>query len=183
MTTRIVFLNGSPSAGKSTLARAVHAGLPEPTFYQSLDEFRGSIRDAFWQRGRISDLFDRVLGAWLVCLREVALRGFPVVAESIILPADLPRYCELFGEFEVVLIGVSCPLPVARERDLLRTDRLNGPHELDVAEFSEVRQHDYELQVDTSRETTAESVARILTHLAERPVGLSSPGFLSCRLG
>lgn len=177
---RIVFLNGSPSAGKTTLARALHAALPEPVFYQSLDDFRGSIRDPFWARGAIADLFDRVLTAYLACLREIAGQGFPVIAESIITPAELPRYVELFGEFEVVLIGVRCPLPIVRERELLRTDRLNGPHELDLTEFDQVQRHAYELEIDTSAEPTAASVARIVTQLSARLPRTSSPGFPPC---
>ncbi|WP_369410485.1 phosphotransferase-like protein [Kribbella orskensis] len=114
-------------------------------------------------------------------MREVAAGGFPVIAESITSPAELPRYVELFGEFEVVLIGVRCPLPIVRDRELLRTDRLNGPHELDLIEFDQVHQHADELEADTSAEPTATSVARIVTQLSARSPGTSSPGFPSSR--
>jgi chloramphenicol 3-O-phosphotransferase len=77
----------------------------------------------------------------------------------------------------VVLIGVRCPLPIVRERELLRTDRLNGPHELDLVEFDEVHHHAYEFEVDTSVEPTITSVARIVDHLAARSPRTSSPGF------
>src|SRR5687767_9430771 len=115
---RIVFLNGAPSTGKTTLATALHQALPTPVFYQSLDDFRGAIQPEFWLRGRVPGLFDRFVDAYLSCLRELAAHGFDLVAESIIRPSDLPRYDELFGAFDVILIGITCPLPVLREREL-----------------------------------------------------------------
>ncbi|NEA31701.1 hypothetical protein G3I17_08475 [Streptomyces sp. SID13031] len=111
-----MFLNGAPSTGKTTLATALHQALPRPAFYQSLDTFRGAIRPDFWTRGNIPSLFSRVLDAYLPCLREVAAQGFDVIAESIILPADLPRHAELFAGHDVILIGITCPRRQRAER-------------------------------------------------------------------
>ncbi|WP_442913230.1 phosphotransferase-like protein [Kribbella sp. CA-293567] len=169
--TSIVFLNGAPSTGKTTLARGLHARLPGPVFYQSLDDFRRSIRAEFWLRGRVPGLFDRVVEAYVSCLREIALRGIDIVAESIILPADLPRYDALFGEFDVTLIGITCPLPVLRQRELQRDDRYNGPLEPDLSDYEALGAHSYELLIDTSTESTSTSLQRIIQHLSERGAG------------
>lgn len=173
---RIVFLNGAPSTGKTTLARALHASLPGPVFYQSLDDFRSSIRPEFWIHGRVPGLFDRLVDTYVSCLREVAAHGLDVVAESLILPADLPRYAEMFGDF--TLIGITCPLPEIRRREAQRTDRYNGFLEPDVPTYEAVNSIEYELLIDTSTEPTSTSLERILRHLAktsELDVG-SSPG-------
>lgn len=165
---RIIFLNGAPSTGKTTIARALHQALPAPVFYQSLDDFRSSIRPEFWIHGRTPGLFDRVVDAYLSCLRELAGHGFDIVAESIILPTDLPRYDELFGAFDVILIGVTCPLPVLRQRELNRSDRYNGFLEPDLTEYAALNSHAYELLIDTSTEPTETSLTRILDHLSEQ---------------
>ncbi|WP_433016228.1 phosphotransferase-like protein [Kribbella sp. CA-294648] len=165
---RIVFLNGAPSTGKTTLATALHQALTTPAFYQSLDDFRAAIQPEFWLRGRVPGLFDRFVDAYLSCLRELAGHGFDIVAESIIRPSDLPRYDELFGAFDVILIGITCPLPVLRERELHRTDRYNGFLEPDIALYDALATHSYELLIDTSGEPTETSVARILSYLSER---------------
>jgi chloramphenicol 3-O phosphotransferase len=162
---RIVFLNGAPSTGKSTLARAVHASLPGPVFYQSLDEFRSSIRPEFWIHGRVPGLFERVVDTYVACLREVAAHGLDVVAESLILPADLPRYAELFGSFDVRMIGITCPLAEIRRREAERTDRYNGFLEPDVPTYEAVNSNVYDLLIDTSTEPTQTSLQRILDHL------------------
>jgi chloramphenicol 3-O phosphotransferase len=172
---RIVFLNGAPSTGKTTLARALHAALPGPVFYQSLDDFRSGIRPEFWLHGRVPGLFERVVDTYVAYLREVAEHGLDVVAESLIVPADLPRYGELFGDFEMVMIGVTCPLAEIRRREAQRTDRYNGFLEPDVPTYEALARHDYELLIDTSSEPTSASLRRILRYL-EGDVGSMAGG-------
>jgi chloramphenicol 3-O phosphotransferase len=167
---RIVFLNGAPSTGKTTLARALHAALPGPVFYQSLDDFRSSIRSEFWLHGRVPGLFERVVDTYVACLREVAAHGLDIVAESLILPTDLPRYDELFGSFDVTMIGITCPLAEIRRREAGRTDRYNGFLEPDVPTYEALATHTYDMLIDTSAESTSTSLQRILREL-EKDVG------------
>lgn len=162
MRTRIILLNGTPSAGKTTLARAVHEAVDEPMFYLSLDEFRGGIRGAFWSGSGVSALFRQLMRAYLKALEAVAEQGLPVVSEAVILPDVAEFYAPLFDRFDVTLVGVRCPLAVNQERESRRADRRNGPIDLDVADFDRVHDHDYALEVDTSLEPTATSVERIL---------------------
>ncbi len=167
MSTSVVLLNGAPSAGKTTLARALHRALPEPTFYLSLDDFRQGIRVEFWTgETHVRDLFRRMVAAYLKSLEAVAEQGIDVVAEAVVLPDVAELYAPLFARFDVTLVGVRCPLAVSRRREARRSDRRNGPVELDVPEFELVHAHDYVLEVDTSVEPTDVSVARIRHALA-----------------
>jgi chloramphenicol 3-O phosphotransferase len=109
--------------------------------------------------------------AWLAGLREIALRGYPLLSESVIFPADRQQYDTLFGDFDVVMIGVRCPLAVAMQREAARSDRRTSRIDLDVPGFDEVHRHAYPLQVDTSVESTEDSVARILDVLAAGVAG------------
>jgi len=168
MTTRIVFLNGTPSSGKSTLARALHPRLEEPTYYRSLDDFLVGIQERYWSSAGVPTLFADMRDAWLAGLREIALRGYPLLSESVVLPADREHYDDLFGEFDVVMIGVRCALPVAMQREADRSDRRTSRVDLDVPGFDDVHRHDYPLQVDTSVESTEQSVKRILEFLSSR---------------
>jgi chloramphenicol 3-O phosphotransferase len=168
MTTRIVFLNGTPSAGKSTLARALHPRLQCPTYYRSLDDFLLGIQSRYWSGPAVPGLFADMRDAWLAGLREVALRGVPVLSESVIFPSDRPQYDHLFGEFDVVMIGVRCPLAVAQQREAARSDRRTSRVDLDVPGFDDVHRHAYPFEVDTSIECTEKSVERIVHFLAGR---------------
>lgn len=162
MRTRMILLNGAPSASKTTLARAVHEAVDEPMFYLSLDEFRGGIRPQFWIGDQVAGLFRRIMRAYLEVLEAVAAQGLPVVSEAVITPDVTEFYAPLFERFDVTLVGVRCPLTVNQERESRRTDRRNGPIDLDVANFELVHQQDYDLEVDTSVEPTTTSLARIL---------------------
>lgn len=162
MSTPIVLLNGSPSAGKTTLAEALHRAVPVPAFHLSLDEFRTGIRSEFWLTSPTPSLFSLMVRAYLQSLEAVADQGLMVIAEAIILPNTREFYEPLFARHLVTLVGVRCPLPVAQQRELQRGDRRNGPVDLDVPEFTVVHEQDYHLEVDTSAESTERSVARIL---------------------
>lgn len=162
----MILLNGAPSAGKTTLARAVHEAVDTPMFYLSLDEFRGGIRAPLWSGDGVPGLFRRVMRAYLKTLAAVAEQGLPVVSEAVITPDVTEFYAPLFERFDVTLVGVRCPLTVNQERESRRTDRRNGPIDLDVAEFTLVHEHDYALEVDTSVETTSTSLDRILAAYA-----------------
>jgi chloramphenicol 3-O phosphotransferase len=171
MGTPVVLLNGSPSAGKTTLARALCRALDEPAFHLSLDDFRRGIPDRWWTAPGVPELFDKMVRAHLRALDAVAAEGVPVIAESMVLPKHRSRYRTLFDHHQVLLIGVRCPLGVAQDRERSRADRLDGPIDLTVAEFALVHQQSYELEIDTSTEPTDHSVARLLELLANRRRG------------
>lgn len=158
----IILLNGTPSSGKTTLGHAVNAAFPEPAFFLPLDSFRLAVPERFWTGPNLGALFGVMLDAWLSCLRDVARRGLPVIAESSITPENREQYDEIFGDLRVLLVGVRCPLDVVRRREAGRTDRLNGPYDVTTDEIELVHRHDYAIDVDTSEEPTAESVTRIL---------------------
>jgi chloramphenicol 3-O phosphotransferase len=175
MGTPVVLLNGIPSAGKTTLARALCRALDEPAFHLSLDDFRMGIPERWWTGPGVAELFGKMMRSHLQALDAVAAEGVPVIAESIVLPVNRSLYQALFDRHDVLLIGVRCPLRVAQERERSRGDRVDGPIDLDVADFSLVHQQSYDLELDTSTEPTDRSVTRLLDLLAKRR-RVQSPG-------
>jgi len=146
---RILLLNGPPSSGKTTLARAIQAAAEQPLWHQSLDDFRAGYSKRFW---RVDDgsLFALAMYAYLRALRSIAEAGVDLVAESVITPTRRSMYLGVFDGFSVTFVGVRCTLPVAQAREHARNDRLRGPVDLDVPEFEQVHQHPYDLEVDTT---------------------------------
>jgi chloramphenicol 3-O-phosphotransferase len=126
----IVLLNGTSSAGKSTLARALHELLPERYYYRSLDHFRQGYADRYWFADD-GTLFRRVMKAYLLSLRALALLGHNVIAEAVITPdrlgtylnplhrlPGLPRWCALpSGSCAAARVGANRPIQwTARSR-------------------------------------------------------------------
>jgi chloramphenicol 3-O phosphotransferase len=162
--TRIVLLNGTPSAGKTTIADALQAQLDQPFWHLSLDDFCAGYRAA----QRLSaGLFPRILAGYLLALHDMAATGNDLIAESIITPDNASRYVEPFSEFTVYFIGIRCPLAEAQRREAGRTDRIDH-FELDTAEFEAVHAHaGYDLELDSSLVNPQAAARQIAIRLAD----------------
>ena len=160
-----MLLNGSPSAGKSTLALAVQRVADRPIFYRSLDHFL----DGYAPEWRSEDrsLFDKVMTGYVHALASLVRAGCDVVAEAVIIPERLALYRAAFADVPVLLVGVRCSLDAAKAREGARTDRT--PLELDVPWFESVHHVPYDAEVDTTDDPLPETVAARLVPLFDAP--------------
>lgn len=161
----VVILNGTSSAGKTSIARALQARSPRPFLHAALDTFT----DMFlWSaithaetRGRCHAVgvanFHRTLP--LLTSGE-----FPVVVDHVFERPEWFNDCRaaLAGKTQL-WVGVKCPMEILRAREAARKDRRIG-----LAEFQFNHVHEnmrYDLEVDTSL-TSAEACAdQILSRL------------------
>lgn len=163
----IVFLNGTPSSGKTSTARALHELLEAPFYYRSLDDFRMGYRARDWKDDG-GTLFQRVLDAYLLSLQALLAGGHDVISESVVTQALVPRYLQLFEGYDVLFVGIRCPLDILNAREDARTDRLTSRAPIDN---DAVHWHDtYDVEVDTSRLTPEEAAARVAKAMADPPV-------------
>jgi chloramphenicol 3-O phosphotransferase len=160
-----MLLNGSPSAGKSTLAVAVQQVAGRPIFYRSLDHFLDGYEPE-WRREDRS-LFDKVMTGYVHSLASLVRAGCDVVAEAVIIPERLALYRAAFVDVSVLLVGVRCSLDVAKAREDGRTDRT--PLELDVPWFESVHHLLYDAEVDTTDDPRPETIAAQIVPLFDTP--------------
>lgn len=162
----IILLNGTPSSGKTTVARALWDELEPPHWYRSLDDFRQGYQERHW----LADprpLFERVFRGFVRSIAEMAWAGHSVITEAVILPGNADTYLDALEGLTVVLVGVRCPLSVAQQRERQRTDRLGGPIDLAVPDFDAVhRDVPYDIDFDTSIVKTAGAVRRVRARLS-----------------
>ena len=162
---QVVLLNGPPSCGKTTLARALRGLLPRPYFHLSLDDFRSGYEQEVWQHDD-GHMFQRVMVGYLGALREMALAGNHVIAEAIVTPDRLVLYLDAFAGLSVIFVGVRCPLDVAVARESKRSDRMKGPVDLPEDAFNAVHAHGtYDLEVDTSTRSATDIATDIASAL------------------
>ena len=123
---KIIFLNGASSAGKSTLARALQAVLPEPFWHISIDHLitANILPQERIQTGEFPwrDLRPAFFEGFHRCLPALAEAGNHLIVEHILeTEAWRMRLQELLAPFDLFSVGLLCPLPELERRARTRS--------------------------------------------------------------
>jgi chloramphenicol 3-O phosphotransferase len=162
MPVQIIVLNGGSSAGKSGIARALQAILPQPWLSLSVDDLVAalppSLTDsgsgiAFGQQGEVvvGGGFRQIEAAWLAGLAAMARAGARVIFDDVFLGggASQDRVRAGLEGLDVLWVGVHCDPEIAARRELGRGDRVAG---MAAAQAETVHQGVvYDIEIDTSR--------------------------------
>ena len=196
-TGNIIYLNGTSSAGKSSIAAALQALLPEPYLHVGLDTFMGMFPPAFvavqppgepvsprtyaglvllhdMQDGRLrldehhGPAWVRLATGFRHAIRALAVSGNNLTVDDVLTTRDALRATvATLDGLPVAFIRVHCPLAELARRERERSDRLLG-----LAAW----QHDrmdagmvYDLELDTSHRTPDDCARQVVDHLAARP--------------
>lgn len=168
----IIFLNGVSSSGKTTLAKALQDGLPEPYYRMSVDSFVGEIvPDRFVTDDE--EGLRRMLALLSIYHRTIRMfsdRGLHTVVDHILLEHlhILEDCVELFRDYPVLFVHVVCPPEELRRREAARGDRAVGQGEGQLGGL--VPKDTYDITVDTFAQSTQECVdsIRALVRFPER---------------
>lgn len=184
----IIYLNGSSSAGKSTLARAIQDAYEEPILDLGIDTLFGAVQAAYVRAYRHGspeldawrgtawrlDEDERVLAIdfddwgrrWTYGLHAMvaalAREGNHVVVDDVIFESDmLDHAADTLASMDAYLVGVRCSLEVLEQRERERGDRLMG-----LARYLHEKPHAhvpvYDVQVDTSYLSPADAAEVVL---------------------
>lgn len=170
---RILFLNGTSSSGKTSIARVLHERLPEPYLYLSVDDFfhmlpEKTLNPTTQQEAeQFSRLVPVVISGLHTCVGALARAGNNVLLDHVLEEKVWLEEClEQWVGLDVIFVGVKCPLEELEKREKERGDRSLG---LARYQFERVHTHThYDLEVDTSLLSAEECAARIMTYLLER---------------
>jgi len=184
----VILLNGTASAGKTSIARAVQALAPTPYLLIGADmlgdmcprEPSGaqaaegvawvvhSTSKPWLTEMRVGPWAHRLVLAHHRSIAAYARLGFDVVVDHILQePRWLAEVATLWRDLPVLFVGVRCPLAVAEAREKARGDRRRG-----VARWQFERVHAlarYDLEVDTAALSPEECAAGILRRLDHGP--------------
>lgn len=179
MPIQVVMLNGGSSAGKSSLARALQAILPEPWLIFGVDDFVNAMPPAmqesddglvFHPDGRISvgPGIRRLRDAWDQGVAAVARAGVGVIVDDVFLAGVAVQqrwHAALYG-LEVLWVGVRCDPDVAATREAQRGDRVPGMAALQADSVHHgVR---YDLVIDTSGQSPQQCAQLVASRVAGR---------------
>jgi chloramphenicol 3-O phosphotransferase len=184
---RVIVLNGTSSAGKSTLIRALQARLDGAWLGIGIDTVVFALPKAYLDLPLWAEVFRYVpaepgspapfriitgeLGHRMVdgmhrMVASLADAGLSVIVDHVLLePGWLPDLATRLAAHEVLFVGVRCPLEVVVRREAERKDRTIGQA---AAQFDVVHlAGGYDLEVDTSIQTPDEAAATIVGALIE----------------
>lgn len=161
---KIILLHGASSSGKSTLALALQASLPEPFWHISIDHLRDSgvlpsariaTGEFRWREMRAGffDGFHRSLPAY-------ASAGNNLIVEHILDTGGwLDDLVALLAPFDVFFVGLHCSRDELIRREAARGDRPLGSAARDHATIHRGLRYDLELG---SQRAPEENAARLI---------------------
>lgn len=166
---RIIFLNGTSSSGKSSIAKELLGILDDGVFFHMAVDGFNAMRtkrelgaeelDAALRRTRMG--FHRSIAA-------MAEAGNDIVVDHVLSePWRLLDCLILLPAKDVLFVGVHCPLDELTRRELARGDRPPG---LAALQYDLVHGHgDYDFECDTSAADPRECAQQIKEFLPHRP--------------
>ncbi|MEU9609198.1 AAA family ATPase [Streptomyces sp. NPDC048057] len=165
----IVFLNGTSSSGKSSIARELLTLLDEPYFHLPVDAFHAMRSRPQLTPAEVDDTLKRTWRGFHRAVAGMAAAGNNVVVDHVLSePWRLEDCLALFPADQVVLVGVHCPVDELERRERARGDRPAG---LAASQVPRVHAHGtYDVECDTGTATPLDCARRIAHFLPERPV-------------
>lgn len=178
MAGRIIYLNGTSSAGKTSIALALQDVLDEPFLRIGVDTFIGMLP----RRMFTTPLFEPAPGGGIrprAVFRETIRRPMPgtlaamavtddLIVDDVIADSEwLHSVVRALAPFTVLFVGVVCPLDELERRESARGDQMMG-----VARGMLEPAHEhglYDLTVDTSVMTSVECAKTIKARLTTGP--------------
>ncbi|SMD23774.1 chloramphenicol phosphotransferase CPT family protein [Lentzea albidocapillata] len=167
----IIFLNGTSSSGKSSIAAELLQVLDPSYFHMSIDAF-----SAMCAGDRVMELDAPELAAFLRRMRAgfhravagMARAGNDIVVDHLLSePWRLQDCLEVMDGLDVVLVGVQCPPDELERREQARDDRMPGQG---AAQRLSVHQHGlYDFEVDTGVNSPRECALAIKEFVSRAP--------------
>jgi len=183
----IIFLNGTSSSGKTTLAKTLQQVLEEPYVYMSCDEISGV--DAWYHQNleaRVNQFPpNNIVFGFYRAVAGYTQAGVGVLLDHVTEWDTGMRECiELFRNTRVLWVEVVCPVEVLREREKARGDRKVGQAESQIPGLASFRRRfPYDLQVDTSLHTPEECARLVIAVLNDSTVKTSFEKMRECKAG
>jgi chloramphenicol 3-O phosphotransferase len=192
MMSKIIFLNGSSSSGKTTISRAIQHLAETPWLLIGVDTFIQMMPSQYTafgekahegyafiagvnERGVTMEVHSGSFGKAFFetapsLVRTLADQDFDIIVDEVLLKNDtlLQSYVSELKAHTVYFIQVTCDLKTMQEREILRQDRAHG---LANAQFDIVHgeHYKYDLTVDTAQASAFESAQKILNFISHQP--------------
>lgn len=163
----LIYLNGTSSSGKTSIALELQKLIPTPVFYFSIDTLLHSLAssdvDAIMGKSLARSTMDwaAIFSGYFSCVATLIKTENQVIADC---PVYSQKLADTFSQHLLplsprVVVKIECPLEVLEEREKTRGDRAFGVAQ---GQFKGIHQYlNYDLQIHSHRMTPAESALKI----------------------
>lgn len=164
----IIFLNGTSSSGKSSIATELLRILDEPYFHLPVDAFHAMRTRREMPPDQLTTVLHRTWRGYHRAVAGMAAAGNNVVVDHVLSEEWRLRDClDLFVPQDVVFVGVHCGREELARRERERGDRPSG---LAARQLDQVHAHGlYDIECDTSRADALQCASRVKEFLPDRP--------------
>lgn len=170
----VIFLNGTSSSGKSTLARALQGALADHVLlHVAEDMFFAMLPDHAYQHADFFRYGSSLYDGFARCVATLVASGNRMVVDTVAWNSgSLDSFLRALKDTPVLAVGVHYDLEVLEERERQRGNRSSG---LARRQFHLAHQDMlYDVEVDTSRLSIDDCVATILSAWRNPPSGESA---------
>ncbi|GHH63042.1 chloramphenicol phosphotransferase CPT family protein [Lentzea cavernae] len=167
----IIFLNGTSSSGKTSIAAELLQVLDPSYFHMSIDAFSEMCdgdRVTKLDPAELSEFLHRMRAGFHRAVAGMARAGNDVIVDHLLSePWRLQDCLEVMEGLDVVLVGVQCPSDELDRRERARGDRVEGTG---AAQRLSVHQHGlYDFEVDTATSSPRECAEAIKEFVDQAP--------------
>ncbi len=190
-TPTVIFLNGTSSAGKTSIVQHLQAQLDQPFMHVGIDHFLFMLPSRYRMDGAESHLgycFARqddhegakisiskgsyghkVNAAMRSSMQHLLTQGFNLIIDEVLFAEDdFHAYLELLQDYKVFFVAVKPPVDVAAEREKARGSRMLG---LARGVYDDVyRNKTFDIEIDTSHLQPEEAAYQIVQHMQAHPL-------------
>jgi chloramphenicol 3-O phosphotransferase len=184
---KIIFLNGCGSSGKTSIAKAIQHESPELWLSFGVDTFIDMIpfgrQEPYLkfipgqnERGPTMHVESGPEGVKLFSVMPqfaemLAARGNNLIIDEVLFDEEaLKAYVQQLKAHTVYYIGVFCDLEVMQEREVLRRDRCVGLSNDQIDRVHQGALNSYDFKVDTTAISPFEAARQILKYIDDNPV-------------
>ena len=166
---KVIFLNGTTSSGKTSLAQALQEVLDAPYFHADADrlkEMTGRIPPA--ERGaafKRSEFMPALYAGIPLCFAAIASLGSNLIVDDVMRPLQLRSYVDAFANCEVLFVGVHCSEDELERRERERGNRRIGRAKEQLQDGLVHALGIYDLEVDTTNRTALECAEEVKRRL------------------
>lgn len=185
---KIIYLNGPSSSGKTTLCKALQEAFSEPFLHLGIDKIIGFMPDKLndWEGGYVEQGFCHVPALdptghpsyKIHCgpfakkltrtLKDIALllasQQYNLLIDDVAFDSiEVGQWKEILKNYKVLYVGVVAPLEILEKREKERGDRFLGS-----ARDQYYKVHEnvaYDLEIDTHAHSLEENVAKVMKAL------------------